>query len=283
MSNKLKALIGIIAIVFIAGISLIMVNRPAPESTSIDQDTPQKVESTRGHDLVFSDEFNGAELDASKWTNCYPGNNCDHDENAESMCYTPNNTTLKDGKLVLTAKVETKKCDNGKDYKYTSGLIQTNGKFEMNKGYVELKAKTPKGKGFWPTAWLLPTDNSWPPEIDILEQVGSNPDVNFMALHYKQKGAGGDFNAYQQQTFKDGTDFTAGFHKYAASWTENKITWFVDDKEVASYTNQYNVPNVAMYLILNLAVGGHADGEPNDQTTFPNAFEVDYIRVYKTI
>ena len=37
----------------------------------------------------------------------------------------------------------------------------------------------------------------------------------------------------------------------------------------------------SMYVILNLAVGGHFDGDPQSDAIFPATMLVDYVRVYK--
>lgn len=227
--------------------------------------------------LVFNEDFNGTSIDATKWTNCYPGNKCDHNENNELMCYKPANTTVSNGTLKLTAKKEVNTCTNGQTYQYSSGLIQTSGKFSYKYGYAEVRAKTTKGKGFWPTFWMLPQDYSWPPELDVLEQIGSLPNVNFMSIHHKQDDGS---HAYVQQTY-EGPDFTAGFHVYGMAWTSDTLTYYVDGVERASYHQKYKIPNTNMYLLLNLAVGGSGPGAPDATTPFPSNFEVDYVKIWQ--
>ena len=56
-------------------------------------------------------------------------------------------------------------------------------------------------------------------------------------------------------------------------WTKDKISWYINGDEVHSVTE--NVPQVAMYLNINLAVGGVWPGDPDDKTQFPSLFEVD--------
>lgn len=225
---------------------------------------------------IFADDFTDDALDEGKWTSCFPGGNCTHDENKELQCYAPDNITQDKGILYLTARKENKVCSNGTNYQYTSGLVQTEGKFSFTYGYVEARAKTPAGVGFWPTIWLLPTDRSWPPELDLLEQIGGVPDTNFMSVHY---GANSD-DKFVQQTYQ-GPDFTAGFHTYGMDWQKDHVTFYVDGKAVAGYTNRYNVPNKPMYLILNLAVGGSATPPPDAHTAFPSSFAVDYVKVWR--
>ncbi len=65
--------------------------------------------------------------------------------------------------------------------------------FEKNKndwlyGRVEVRAKLPAGRGTWPAIWMLSTDweyGGWPEsgEVDIMENVGYNPDSVFVSVH----------------------------------------------------------------------------------------------------
>ena len=47
--------------------------------------------------------------------------------------------------------------------------------------------------------------------------------------------------------------------------------------------NEYGPPILSQpfYLILNLAVGGHFDGDPKSDAIFPATMLVDYVRVFK--
>ena len=226
-----------------------------------------------GKVLKFNEDFTS--FNTVKWSNYFPGNKRTHEENRELQLYSSKNVTVSNSLLTITAKRETN-LYNSITYSYTSGLIQTAGKFSFTYGYVECRAKTTKGVGFWPTIWLLPVDGSWPPELDLLEQVGGVPDTNFMSVHWGSNNS----NPYVQQTYQ-GPDFTADFHTYGMDWQKNYVTFYVDGVARAYYVNRYNVPNKPMYLIINLAIGGTATPPPNSSTTFPNTFQVDYVRVYQ--
>lgn len=225
--------------------------------------------------LIFNEPFDGTSLNTSRWTSCFPGGKCTHEENKELQVYTSNNISVSGGFLKLTAKKENKVV-NGKTYNYTSGLIQTHGKFSFTYGYVEARAKTTKGVGFWPTIWTLATDYAWPPELDLLEQVGGVVDSNFMSVHYGPTGV----DNYVQQTYT-GPDFTAAYHVYGMDWKKDRVDFYIDGKQVCSYINRYNIPSKPMYLLINLAVGGTATPPPNSSTVFPSSFNVDYIKVWR--
>ncbi len=68
-----------------------------------------------------------------------------------------------------------------------------------------------------------------------------------------------------------------GFHEFAIEWSAERIVCFADGQQ--RFQSEKTIPQVKMYLLVNLAVGGDWPGAPNDQTQFPNSFEVDYVRV----
>ena len=78
------------------------------------------IAGTRGWRLIWSDEFDGDQIDASKWRI----ENAALVKNNEQQYYTPKNVFLKDGKLVLKSD---KQQMGGRPY--TSGLVETKGRF----------------------------------------------------------------------------------------------------------------------------------------------------------
>ena len=77
-----------------------------------------------------------------------------------------------------------------------------------------------------------------------------------------------------------GPDLSRGFHTYAVDWQPDHVAWYVDGVERARTTDPSLVCQEAMYLIMDLAVGGAA-GAPDDSTKFPATMEVDYVRVWQ--
>ena len=98
--------------------------------------------------LIFDDEFDGNQLDLTKWYRCF--NWCNENVGYsygppyDLEWYWKHNVSVSDGYLHLTAK---KQSEHG--YDYTSGVITTGGSptsppsFTFQYGYMEMSAKFP--------------------------------------------------------------------------------------------------------------------------------------------
>lgn len=244
-------------------------------------------------ELVWSDEFDGEELDTwSKWSYQIGDGSSEGLPsgwgNSELQWYTDQNATVADGFLTITARRESVQPG----FPYTSSRIRTKYKGEWTYGRMEMRAKFPVGKGFWPAFWMLPSDptvyGTWAAsgEIDIVEYIGSEPATIFGTIHYggawpNNKSSGAEY------TLPSGT-FADDFHVFAIEWEANEIRWYVDDVHYATQTQwnstggPYPAPfDVDFHFLLNLAVGGYLPGSPSSETRFPAAYVIDYVRVYK--
>jgi beta-glucanase (GH16 family) len=157
---------------------------------------------------------------------------------------------------------------------YSSGLLTSKGAFSQKYGLFEIRARMPKGKGLWPAFWLLPADNSWPPELDVLEILGDNPQKLYVSWHSKP----GETHESQTQAI-DIPDSSEDFHTYSVYWTRETLEWFVDDVQVASSPTPKDFDR-PMYMLINLAVGGGWPGAPDRFTRFPARYTVDWVRAY---
>lgn len=222
-----------------------------------------------GWRLTFADEFDGNTLDTSKWIDSYPHGRRTHYNN-ELEYYAPDGWKVGGGNIRFAAE---KRSMGGKNY--TSGMISSYGKFRQKYGWFEMRARLPKGQGVWPAFWLLPDTNKWPPEIDIMEVVGHEPNVILMTTHWGQ-----DFQSRRLHTEKwTGPDFSADFHTFALEWNPKEIIWYVDGTERHRFNK--HIPQEPFYVIANLAIGGDLPGMPDETTPFPSEMDIDYIRVYE--
>lgn len=239
--------------------------------------------------LVWSDEFEGSELDFTKWAVEENGHGGGNNE-LQYYLDRPENVRVSDGHLIIEALRETTN-QAGTIRQFTSGRIRTKRRASWQYGRIEVRAKLPEGHGLWPAIWMLPdseTYGRWAAsgEIDIMENKGDRPQRIYGSLHY---GATWPDNQHTTHPYERPTsDFHQAFHTFAIEWEANEIRWYVDEKCYAT-TDQWHSENAAFpapfnqqfHLILNLAVGGNWPGPPNSGTTFPAQFQVDYVRVYK--
>ncbi|WP_280846805.1 carbohydrate binding domain-containing protein [Mesobacillus selenatarsenatis] len=256
--------------------------------------------------LFWSDEFDGTEIDKSKWSYDIGNWIVDGDGNGvargwgnnELEYYTdsPENSYIQDGNLVIEAKKEETTDEYG-SYDYTSAKLKTKGLFSKKYGKFEARMKLPSGQGYWPAFWMLPENDvygGWAAsgEIDIMEAAGKNAKEVGGALHFGQVAPNNVHTAEAYQ-FPEGESNT-DFHTYSIEWEPGEIRWYVDGNLYQTSNNwyskdknnaeKYSFPapfDQEFYLVLNLAVGGWYGGDPDATTTFPGKMEVDYVRVYE--
>ncbi len=217
-----------------------------------------------GWRLVWSDEFSGSVLNTAKWNTenvAWPYNN-------ELEYYLPGQATVAGSLLNIKAERRTYGGRN-----YVSARINTAGKLDQQYGRFEARIWVPGGQGYWPAFWLLPSTQLWPPEIDIMETIGSRPNTVYMTQHF------GTASSVQSNGITwDGPNFTTGYHRFAVEWNPTRVDWFVDG--VQRFTTTANFPQEPMYVLLNLAIGGSLPGNPTASTVFPQSMLVDWVRVY---
>lgn len=204
--------------------------------------------------------------------------------NNEAQRYTDNSKNLYfDKGLVLKATIE--------DGIISSARLKTKEQFSFLYGKIDIVAKVPKGKGTWPALWMMPKDpiyGTWPKsgEIDIMEHCGNNLNELFLCIHTEAYNHTREEQYYKTVHIDDLTDT---FYKYSLLWTEDSITYYLNDKVVADYvkgkdgkddTNKGWPFNHPYYLIMNLAIGGSFGGTI-DYSMFPQEFIVKDIKVFQ--
>jgi beta-glucanase (GH16 family) len=240
--------------------------------------------------LVWHDEFNGRKLSTKRW-NILTREQSKHNE---LQYYVPDDVYIEKGCLRLRSRVR----DFGSQH-YTSGRVDTSGKFAPVYGRFEIRARLPGGKGLWPAHWLypqnrdwamerlmaqavtnglaklIPEERPWYSEIDIMEFLG-HTNIVYGTLHYST------FDGQKKSSsgkLKGDEDFTKDFHVYTLEWEPDVMRWFVDGRMIHSTTK--GIPHTPHYLILNTAVGGDWPGNPDETTVFPQFHDIDYVRVYQ--
>ena len=236
--------------------------------------------------VTWVDEFDvdGA-VSSANWTlETVPPNNGSW-WNGEKQHYTDRleNAYVSDGTLKIVAKKETYTFQNSTK-EYTSARL--NSKFGFTYGRVDVRAKLPSGHGTWPAIWMLGENIEtvgWPAcgEIDIMEHWGHNPTIISSATH-TPACSGGCANVTVGETKV--YDYNTEFHVYSIEWTEEEISFYLDDEYLYSYKpstkTSSNWPYTwNQFILLNVAMGG---GWFSIDSNFIEAImEVDYVRVYQ--
>lgn len=234
--------------------------------------------------LVWQDNFDKDGLPDSKVWSYEVG----HIRNREAQYYTKErleNARLENGSLIIEARK-----DNWNGNEITSASLHTYGKKSMLYGKIEVRAKLPMGKGTWPAIWMLGNSikegSRWPAcgEIDIMENVGYDPDVIHANIHTKAYnhsiGTGKGDKITIEKPYED-------FHVYAVEWFESEMRFFVDDTLYFTYKKEATSNDVwpfdkPHYLIINLAIGGGWGGQKGiAEDLLPQKYYIDYVKVYE--
>lgn len=236
---------------------------PTAGSASV---TPQV--STGGHwVLTFQDEFNGTSLDRSKWSNGFGWGQASG--NTVGFCDPANNVV---GGGALIQRIE-RRAQGGKPF--SVGCINGRDRFSQLYGYWEARmwvAGCPGARGAF---WAKPNDESWPPELDVVEVHGDERDVARLTIHWRE---GGSIARSRGRAL--GSDFSTGYHVFGAEWSPTETIWYVDGverrrtQEGARFMDDggpfYMMVNAQVYLPSSTCGEG---GSPSHQY-------VDYVRVW---
>ena len=236
--------------------------------------------------MVWNDEFNGNQLDSTKWAYWENGNP-----------WNAGNYLDENGNMIITLKKENdKKVNiNGVERRilYSSGAIHTRNLYNVQYGKIEMRAAMPEGIGTWPAFWLWPEGYSQATggpavgEIDIVETYGDDMRRATGTLHVLKSD-----NTYE--TF-DGDDYKlnkwpreklTNFNTYAVEWDDKEIKWLFNNKVYKKFSykeldkkglqNPFKQP---YFIMINVALSKKT-GEDGD-VDFPTEMKVDYVRVYQ--
>jgi beta-glucanase (GH16 family) len=291
---KASAATGFVRVVWGLAVSALLACKSATRPTVSKPPTAMWIQ-------MWSDEFEGpagARVDSTKWSYDI-GDGCGRANcgwgNKEKEYYTdsPSNITLNGrGQLMIVARNAPAglRCYYGACL-YTSAKITTRDNLLVEPGRVEARIRLSAGKGLWPAFWMLGRDVAtlgWPAggEIDIMENKGSEPTTSSSAIHGPGYSGATPF-AHRNRLAKG--SLTYDFHIFAVEWDSLGAKFYVDDVPHYSVTrNQLqrfgrSILGQPFFLILNLAVGGTFDGDPQSDAIFPATMLVDYVRVYRRV
>ena len=259
---------------------------------------------------VWRDDFNGTELDTTKWGSSWWVTERKGGYWHEDM------VRVENGNLIISAQyfdepLENRYYDEWHDeidfdeYKagwYTAD-VTTQGKYEQTYGYFEVRCILPAATGLWSAFWMM---NDQVVNVDGSGRDGTEVDV-FESMYYKDNWWGNDgvisgivYDGYgpEMQNASIGKVFIENnpyeeYNTYGVEWNENEYIFYVNGYE----TGRLDAGGVSQnpeYLLLSVEFAGengvqnsdrHGTGEisKTPAENWPAEFKVDYVRCYQYI
>ncbi len=259
-------------------------------------------------DLVWADEFDGTELDRTKWGFEWWVTERKGGYWHEDM------VSVRDGSLVISAEYKDKALENYyydkwhdvidfKEYKpgWYTGQVVTRGLYEQKYGYFEVRCKLPAATGMWSAFWMM---NEGVYVVDGSGKDGTEVDV-FESFYYKDYNYGGDYistgihyDGYGEdekgskfcKPYIDNDPYNE-FNTYGVEWNENEYIFYINGKETGR-TSEGGVSQNPEFLLLSCEFAGDNGVQSSDRhgtgridltpkENWPAEFVVDYVRCYQ--
>jgi hypothetical protein len=220
----------------------------------------------------LTDEFEGRSLDAKKWHDHDPGW-----KGREPGFFSPKNVAVRDGKLHLTARVETLPDLPEGYHTFTTAAVKS--KALVQYGYFEIKCRPMKSKAssaFW---FYRDTPDEWT-EIDVFEICGVGEKwkntYNMNAHVFRTPTEKKHFQ--RPGKWKAPFDFADDFHVYALEWNKDVIKWWVNGAVVHEMKNtHWHQP---LHMMFDSETFPDWFGLP-DKKSLPATFSIEYIRSWR--
>ena len=225
-------------------------------------------------DASMSDEFNGTQLDSSRWRTNIVGW-----LGRPPALFVDHNVTMTPGALQITMQKEAVDEQYAKMgyHDYTTGAVQSTK--SVLYGYFEVRAKAMKSagsSGFW---FSDKDQNNWN-EIDVAEMGGrppADPRQVFMSVHVFEKH-GIEVTQNDTRGARVRSNVADGFHVYGLHWSPTSVDFYIDGRLHRHLKNTgWHTPAT---MILDAETQVDWWGMPLD-SDLPSVFTIDYVRAWK--
>ncbi len=252
--------------------------------------------------LVWADEFDGDELDRTKWDYRMSmmgekwiswtdkGVHLDGNSNAVFTLIEedgkPVCSQLQTGYNYMDEPIQKTQFGNDK-LQWRLGKLHEN-LYTKKYGYFECRCRLQQKEGWWSAFWMQspnigstldPADSGT--ELDIMESFKSG---NIVAHNAFTGGYGQDM---KRAHCGGGIDLDpAEFHIFGMEWDENGYTFYIDGKE-DGHISEY-VSHRPEFILISTEVRGYRHNDeripdPKAKESVGDTFLVDYVRVYDRI
>lgn len=232
--------------------------------------------------VIWQDDFDSPELDATKWTRI-PPNDADW---GNYMTDDPRCYTISDGKLFLGGIVNPDTLSDPRPY--LTGGVYTKGKFAFQYGKIEIRAKLESAQGAWPAMWMLAEQKKYGDyprngEIDIMEHLNYDSIIyqtthSYYTLELKQKTNPPYSTTAELDTEK--------FNVFGLEWYPDKLVFTLNGTKTFTYPRLTGVDasqwpyDQPFYVLIDQQLGGSWVGEVN-AGDLPVQMIVDWVKVYQ--
>ena len=234
--------------------------------------------------LIWEDNFNGSELDPSKWDTIPSATGSDWDKymSNDPLCF-----DMTDGKLYLKGILNPDTL-SGEPRTFLTGGVYTKDIFDFQYGKIEVRAMLESAQGAWPAIWMLSQDQKYGGyprngEIDIMEHVNYQGYIHQTTHSYWTLDMGQDDNPPNTNTVD--VDVSQ-FNIYGLEWYKDSLVFTLNGVPTFTYPkiedlNVYQWPyDQPFYIMLSQQLGGAWAGTI-DKEDLPVQMVVDYVRVYE--
>lgn len=257
--------------------------------------------------LVWHDEFDGTELDRSKWDFrlhlLQQRHNTFTDEGAvldgkgnllltliekDGQFYSPHlqtgyNFMDRPGKIFYEADQSAKK-----ERMFWPIAKLQEPKFMHKYGYYEIRCKLQTQPGWWSAFWLQSpiigatlNPEECGVEVDIMESFA--PDG--VVFHNNHWGGYGDDHQHVGSGERKLEETPDGFHVFGLDWSENGYVYYIDGKE--SWRVDGPVSHREQFILISTECMGYRYSDQPEENlkkaVLPDYFIVDYVRVYDEV
>jgi hypothetical protein len=239
----------------------------APYDGAAPSGVPMPIGDLPGWHQTFTEDFNGGNL-SQRWYiyDGQPGGD-------PGGWFTSSHVSQRDGSLVINGSLEN--TPNG--LIYATGGISNAKSFSQTYGKFEIRFRMDDGWGINYALLLWPTDNSWPPELNIAEDFGEGRQITSATAHW---GGHGSPHLLDNQKLT-GYNFT-DWHTVGVEWTPGGASMQIDGQEWHHYPGD-ETPKVPMSLALQTQAwvcGGDFSTCPDARTPANVNLQVDWVVVY---
>ncbi|MBE6901140.1 MAG: glycoside hydrolase family 16 protein [Ruminococcaceae bacterium] len=259
-------------LVLFRSLNAVALEPPQPDYTSI-------VVDGRELSLTFEDNFDGTQLDLTKWERCpeWPRQDL-NDHWDDSMSWLDG-----EGNLIIGMDYD-EKTD-----RYLSGGVRSKGIFEQQFGYFEIRCTVNSVPGYWTAFWLMSESVGGETrggldgtEIDIYESAYYKQSIIQHTLNWDGYG-----EAHKAEGVQVKADVYDGeYHTFSCLWTRDEYVFYIDGTETWRTKAEAagGTSRAESYMKITAEMGSWTKWTDDcivDPKQLPDTMKVDYVRVYQ--